>query len=56
MTGYVLVAIPLEERDLEATLGGAYRRYRAQTPRFWPFGRGSAPRAESRSADGSGLG
>jgi protein-S-isoprenylcysteine O-methyltransferase Ste14 len=36
MTGYVWVAIPLEERDLVATLGGAYRRYRDQVPRLFP--------------------
>jgi protein-S-isoprenylcysteine O-methyltransferase Ste14 len=36
MTAYILAAIPLEERDLAATLGGPYLRWRARTPRFFP--------------------
>ena len=48
MTGFVLLAIPLEERDLAATLGGAYRRYREHVPRFVPRFR-KAPRVPSRS-------
>ena len=48
MTGFVLVAIPLEERDLAATLGGAYRRYRERVPRFLP----RAPRAPQVPTEG----
>jgi protein-S-isoprenylcysteine O-methyltransferase Ste14 len=36
MTAYILVAIPLEERDLSALLGEPYRRYRDRTPLFVP--------------------
>jgi len=36
MTGYMLVAIPLEERDLAAQLGEPYRSWRARTPAFLP--------------------
>jgi methanethiol S-methyltransferase len=36
MTAYILLAIPLEERDLAAQLGEPYRRWRAQTPAFVP--------------------
>jgi protein-S-isoprenylcysteine O-methyltransferase Ste14 len=36
MTSYILVAIPLEERDLLAALGEPYRRWRERTPLFVP--------------------
>jgi protein-S-isoprenylcysteine O-methyltransferase Ste14 len=36
MTAYILVAIPFEERDLEAQLGEPYRSWRARTPAFVP--------------------
>ena len=36
MTAYMLVAIPLEERDLDAQLGEPYRSWRARTPAFVP--------------------
>jgi protein-S-isoprenylcysteine O-methyltransferase Ste14 len=36
MTAYILVAIPLEERDLLAALGEPYRRWRERTPLFVP--------------------
>lgn len=36
MTGYIFVAIPLEERDLAALHGEPYRRWRARTPAFIP--------------------
>lgn len=39
MTAYILVAIPLEERDLAATLGNAYRHYRERVPKLLPFTR-----------------
>jgi protein-S-isoprenylcysteine O-methyltransferase Ste14 len=42
MTGYILVAIPLEERDLAAQLGEPYLNWRARTPAFIPrIGRGA---------------
>ena len=36
MTGYVLVAVRLEERDLVAALGDRYGAYRARTPMLVP--------------------
>ncbi len=36
-TGYILVAIQLEERDLLKILGDDYRRYRMRTPMLLPF-------------------
>jgi methanethiol S-methyltransferase len=36
MTSYILVAIPLEERDLAAHHGEPYRRWRDATPAFVP--------------------
>lgn len=38
-TGYILVALQLEERDLEASLGDPYRRYRQQVPMLVPGAR-----------------
>jgi methanethiol S-methyltransferase len=35
-TGYILVAVQLEERDLIAMLGEEYRRYRGEVPGFLP--------------------
>jgi protein-S-isoprenylcysteine O-methyltransferase Ste14 len=35
-TAYMLLAIPLEERDLEAVFGDRNRRYRATTPALIP--------------------
>jgi len=50
MTAYILAAIPFEERDLVATLGAPYVRWRARTPRFLPrLGR-------AKAADASSLG
>jgi protein-S-isoprenylcysteine O-methyltransferase Ste14 len=44
-TGYILIAIQLEERDLIASLGDDYRRYRERVPMIIPFlrGRRAAP-------------
>jgi protein-S-isoprenylcysteine O-methyltransferase Ste14 len=39
-TGYILVAIQLEERDLVAHFGDTYRRYRASVLMLLPFRRG----------------
>ena len=35
-TGYILIAIIFEERDLSDALGADYRAYRSQTPMFIP--------------------
>jgi protein-S-isoprenylcysteine O-methyltransferase Ste14 len=45
MTGYILTAIQLEERDLVAALGNQYRDYRREVPMLVPLGRG--PRRQS---------
>jgi methanethiol S-methyltransferase len=37
-TGYIVLAVRFEERDLHAQLGEAYRRYAAEVPRFLPVG------------------
>ena len=41
-TIYILLAIRLEERDLIANLGNAYREYRERVPMLVPFTRGKA--------------
>jgi methanethiol S-methyltransferase len=42
-TGYILIGIFLEERDLVAEFGDQYRQYRKQVPMLVPLPRGSAP-------------
>jgi len=44
-TGYILIAIQLEEHDLLATLGEDYRRYRERVPMIIPFMRSTKRRA-----------
>ena len=52
-TGYVLVALQLEERDLRRSLGAEYEAYQARVPMLIPrLGRRSAhesPCQEGRS-------
>jgi methanethiol S-methyltransferase len=43
-TGYILIAIRLEERDLIAALGDDYRRYRERVPMIIPFLRRARPK------------
>ncbi len=44
-SGYILVAVRFEERDLRRTLGEPYERYAARLPRFFP-----RPRKASKPA------
>jgi protein-S-isoprenylcysteine O-methyltransferase Ste14 len=48
MTAYILIAIGYEERDLTASLGEPYRRWRAVTPMFVPGVR--TPRGRTSAA------
>lgn len=41
-SGYILAALPFEERDLKHALGEPYRRYAERVPRFIPRLRGTA--------------
>ena len=50
MTAYILLAIPLEERDLESALGERYRRWRESTPAFVPGLEGPAAASGSQTA------
>jgi protein-S-isoprenylcysteine O-methyltransferase Ste14 len=38
-TGYILIAIQLEERDLVAHFGKTYSKYQEQVPMLMPFTR-----------------
>jgi protein-S-isoprenylcysteine O-methyltransferase Ste14 len=48
-TGYILIGIFFEERDLIAQFGDQYRRYRQRVPMLFPFpGRRAKPEAPSQ--------
>jgi protein-S-isoprenylcysteine O-methyltransferase Ste14 len=47
-TGYILIAIQFEERDLVDSLGRDYRDYRNRVPMLIPFTRGSTRRLADR--------
>jgi methanethiol S-methyltransferase len=47
MTGYIVVATHLEERDLVAALGDQYREYRRTVPMLLPFSKRSRHPAET---------
>lgn len=47
MTGYILVGVVLEERDLARQLGPDYERYRSETPMFLPS---LSPQRNAKSA------
>lgn len=52
-TAYILVAIPLEERDLADAFGDTYLAYKRRTPmlvpRLWPAGSASSAASPARS-------
>jgi len=55
-TGYILIAVQLEERDLLATLGDQYRDYRRQVPMLLPIPhRHSAVGPEAAGAEVAGA-
>ena len=45
-TGYILVALQLEERDLVAAFGDKYRRYRERVPMLIPWPKKKTPEVE----------
>lgn len=55
-TGYILIALQLEERDLMRAFGEKYRRYREQVPMFFPWpGRKASIDADQREKPGEPL-
>ena len=53
-TGYILMAIPLEERDLTRIHGESYRRYRQQVPKILPVRLARATNADALGGLNSG--
>ena len=54
MTGYILIAIQLEERNLVAALGDRYRNYRSEVPMLVPLTRKSRrPRRRGAGTHGA---
>jgi methanethiol S-methyltransferase len=58
-TGYILIAVRLEERDLVTRFGALYREYRRRVPAFFPLPTPSGrevrtPAEEGRAAEGAG--
>ncbi len=49
-SAYILMAIPLEERDLLSILGRDYREWRERTPMLIPFTGGSSKKKETSEA------
>lgn len=52
MTGYVLLGVALEERDLARAIGEPYRAYRQTVPRFLPRPGRTVPNARDGREDG----
>jgi protein-S-isoprenylcysteine O-methyltransferase Ste14 len=55
-TGYILVAIQLEERDLVRDFGPAYERYRRQVPMLAPIPRRPDPAQSGPRSEGVKMG
>ncbi|NBB72206.1 MAG: isoprenylcysteine carboxylmethyltransferase family protein [Bacteroidetes bacterium] len=49
-TGYIFVAMGLEERDLMARFGARYRRYRERVPMIVPWPTGTGPEERTSGA------
>ncbi|MBF6418908.1 isoprenylcysteine carboxylmethyltransferase family protein [Nocardia farcinica] len=56
LTGYIVLGTILEERDLSARFGAAYRDYATAVPAFFPSPLGPAARARLRRARPLGAG
>jgi protein-S-isoprenylcysteine O-methyltransferase Ste14 len=55
-TAYILIAIQLEEHDLVASLGDAYREYKMRVPMLVPFARARVDRTVREAADTPAMG